>query len=294
MIEPQTALKNFLSYISVEKGLSENTVLAYKTDLLKFLNFAKQKNIAIESFSHSDITDFLWDMKNDKLSAGSIYRLIESIRQFYKFLNYDDLIDENPALFVKTPKITQTPPDTLTPAEIFAILNSVTPKDETCVRNRAMLELLYATALRVSELVNLKFSNIDLENKFVRIMGKGSKERLVPFGDKTKNFLLIYLKKRKRHAGRNDFVFVSRLGKKLSREAFWMQLKRIVINAGITKSVSPHTFRHSCASHLLKSGADIRFIQEFLGHSSISTTQIYTHLDKNEIVAKHKKFHPRG
>jgi integrase/recombinase XerD len=161
------------------------------------------------------------------------------------------------------------------------------------IRNKAMLELLYATGLRVSELINLKFSDINLEDCFLRVIGKGSKERLVPFGNKAKFFIGIYLKKRKHCLSVDDHIFISRLGKKLSRIEFWRQLKNIAKNAGINKNITPHTLRHSFASHLLKGGADIRFVQEMLGHASIATTQIYTHLDKDRIVQQHKKFHPR-
>ncbi|MDR1695915.1 MAG: tyrosine-type recombinase/integrase, partial [Endomicrobium sp.] len=153
---------------------------------------------------------------------------------------------------------------------------------------------LYATGLRVSELINLKFSNINSQERFLRVIGKGSKERLVPFGKKAGDFLTIYLNKRKAKNSEEDAVFITRLGKKISRVEFWRQLKNIAKNAGINKNITPHTLRHSFASHLLSGGADIRFVQEMLGHSSISTTQIYTHLDKDRIKQQHKKFHPRG
>jgi integrase/recombinase XerD len=294
MMNCKKVLDDFISYIIVEKGLSKNTILAYKTDVLKFINFAEKKQISLEKFEHNDITDFLWEMKTNGLKPRSIFRVIESLRQFYKFLNSEDLVENNPTLYLVTPRIPEKLPDVLTFNEVDLLLNSVNSDDEMHIRNRAMLELLYATGLRVSELINLRFSDIDLKNSFLRIIGKGSKERLVPFGNKSKFFTDTYLKKRKPCLTVCDHIFISRLGKKLSRIEFWRQLKNIAKNAGINKNITPHTLRHSFASHMLKGGADIRFVQEMLGHVSITTTQIYTHLDRDRIVQQHKKFHPRG
>jgi integrase/recombinase XerD len=178
--------------------------------------------------------------------------------------------------------------------ETELLLNSINAQDETSVRNRAMLELLYASGLRVSELINLKFENISMNDRFVRVLGKGSKERLIPFGNKAKRFISVYLAKRKPNLSLDEHVFISRLGKKISRIEFWRQLKNIAKKAGIQKNITPHTLRHSFASHMLSGGADIRFVQEMLGHSSISTTQIYTHVDNSRLIRQHKKYHPRG
>jgi integrase/recombinase XerD len=294
VLDCKKALNDFISYIVVEKGLSKNTVLAYKADILKFIVFAQKKQIPIEDFKHNDITDFLWDIKIEGLKPRSIYRLIESLRQFYKFLNSEDLIKNNPTIYLASPKVPENLPSMLTFDEVMLLLNSISADDEMNIRNRAMLELLYATGLRVSELINLKFSNINLNDCFLRIVGKGSKERLVPFGEKAKSFINIYLLKRKPVLSEDDNVFISRLGRKLSRVEFWRQLKNIAKNTGIVKNITPHTLRHSFATHLLTGGADIRFVQEMLGHASITTTQIYTHLDKEKIIQQHKKFHPRG
>ncbi|MDR3195274.1 MAG: site-specific tyrosine recombinase XerD [Endomicrobium sp.] len=294
MPDNQKPLKDFVSYIVVEKGLSKNTILAYRSDILKFVAFVEKRRIQLENCQHQDITDFLWQAKVDGLKPKSLYRLVESLRQFYKFLNSEDIIKTNPTLYLSSPRIPENLPDMLTFDEIMLLLNAVTDKDEVDVRNRAMLELLYATGLRVSELINLKFSNINLQDNFLRIIGKGSKERLIPFGEKAKTFINIYLLKRKPYANSEDNVFISRLGKKLSRVEFWRQLKNISKKAGINKNITPHTLRHSFATHLLAGGADIRFVQEMLGHASIATTQIYTHLDKDKIIQQHKNFHPRG
>ncbi|OEG71826.1 hypothetical protein ATZ36_12520 [Candidatus Endomicrobiellum trichonymphae] len=294
MTDCEKALNDFISYIIVEKGLSKNTILAYKADVLKFINFAEKKLISLENFEHNDITDFLWELKTKALKPRSIFRVIESLRQFYKFLNLEDLSENNPTLYLAAPRIPENLPNILTFDEVNLLLDSVNGNDEMHIRNKAMLELLYATGLRVSELINLKFSDINLEDCFLRIIGKGSKERLVPFGNKAKFFIGIYLKKRKPCLSVDDHIFISRLGKKLSRIEFWRQLKNIAKNAGINKNITPHTLRHSFSSHLLKGGADIRFVQEMLGHASITTTQIYTHLDNDRIVQQHRKFHPRG
>ena len=293
MTDSKKKLNDFISYITVEKGLSKNTALAYNSDIAKFIAFSEKKQIPLDKFTHNDITDFLWEIKTEGLKPRSIYRLMESLRQFYKFLNAEDIIKNNPTAYLAAPKIPENLPGMLSFDEVDRLLNSVNASDEMSVRNRAMLELLYATGLRVSELINLKFSNIYLSEGFLKVLGKGSKERLVPFGDKAKKFLKIYLSKRKPRADEEDNVFISRLGKKFSRVEFWRQLKNIAKNAGIQKNITPHTLRHSFASHLLEGGADIRFVQEMLGHSSISTTQVYTHLDNAKLKRQHKKFHPR-
>jgi integrase/recombinase XerD len=294
MLDLKKTLNDFIAYISIEKSLSNNTALAYKTDILKFIKFAEKTRILFENLEYHNITDFLWKVKNEGLKPRSIYRLIESLRQFYKFLVLENLITNNPAKYLEPPRIPENLPNTLTFDEVSLLLNSINACTEMNVRNRAMLELLYATGLRISELVNLKFSNINLQDRFVRIIGKGSKERLIPFGNTAKDFINIYISKRKPASSKDEHIFISRLGKKLSRIEFWRQLKNIAKNAGLTKNITPHVLRHSFASHLLAQGADIRFIQEMLGHASITTTQIYTHLDKKQIIRQHKKYHPRG
>lgn len=294
MFDYKTALKKFISYILSEKGLTKNTALAYQTDILKFIDHTQKQNILIDNLQHHDITNFLWEVKSKGLKPKSIYRLIESLRQFYKFLTLEDLSTSNPTIYLSVPKIPQNLPQILTFNEVTNLLNSISNENEMNIRNRAMLELLYATGLRVSELLNIKFCDINLQDCFVKILGKGFKERLVPFGEKAKNFIEIYISKRKTPLSVIDNIFISRLDKKISRVEFWRQLKNIVKAAGITKNVTPHTLRHSFATHLLTGGADIRFVQAMLGHSSISTTQIYTHLDREKIIEQHKLYHPRG
>ena len=283
---------DFISYILIEKGLSKNTALAYRTDLNTYLKFLEDKKINYETITHLEITDFLWHLKTSNFKPRSIYRMIESIRQFYKFLIAENFIKTDPTANLTAPKLDLILPDMLTNEEVTKLLNSVSESDNLSIRNRAMLELLYATGLRVSELINLKFSNIDIEECYVKIFGKGNKERLVPFGQKAQLYLKRYL--RVRNNTKSEFVFLTRLNKPISRIEFWRQLKQIAIKAGISKNITPHTLRHSFATHLLTGGADIRFVQEMLGHSSISTTQIYTHVSQERLKEQHKKFHPRG
>jgi len=294
MIDLENTIKDFIAYITVEKGLSKNTALAYRSDLAKFEFYSKKQNMPVDKFEHNDITDFLWEIKAEGLKPRSLYRMMETLRQFYKFLNTEEIIKTNPTLYLTAPKIPENLPGMLSYDEVTTLLNSVSGSDETNIRNRAMLELLYATGLRVSELISLKFSNINLDECFLKVLGKGSKERLIPFGGKARDFINIYLRKRKPKMDESDSVFITRLGKKISRIEFWRQLKNIASKAGIAKNITPHTLRHSFASHLLSGGADIRFVQEMLGHSSISTTQIYTHLDNAKLKSQHKKFHPRS
>ena len=286
-------LEKFINYILIEKGLSKNTALAYQRDLKTYLNFLQTKQINYQTVNHNEITDFLWHLKTLNFKPRSIYRTIESIRQFYKFLISENYIKNDPTVYLTSPKMPVILPDMLTNEEVAKLLNSVSGSDNMSIRNRAMLELLYATGLRVSELINLKFSNIDIEEKFVKIIGKGSKERLVPFGQKAQSYLKRYLRVRNDKKN-SEFVFLTKLNKPISRIEFWRQLKQIAIKAGITKSITPHTLRHSFATHLLTGGADIRFVQEMLGHSSISTTQIYTHISQQRLKEQHKKYHPRG
>ena len=261
---------DFINYILIEKGLSKNTALAYRTDLNTYLSFLEEKKINYENITHLEITDFLWHLKTSNFKPRSIYRMIESIRQFYKFLIAENYIKTDPTIYLTAPKVPMILPDMLTGEEVTKLLNSVSGTDNLSIRNRAMLELLYATGLRVSELISLKFSNIDIEECFVKIFGKGNKERLVPFGQKAQLYLKRYLRVRKNT--KSEFVFLTRLNKPISRIEFWRQLKQIAIKAGIMKNITPHTLRHSFATHLLTGGADIRFVQEMLGHSSISTT----------------------
>ena len=277
----------------MEKGLSKNTAAAYRTDLKTYLSFLENKEVSYDKITHNEISDFLWYLKDDlNFKATSIYRMVESIRQFYKFLIAEDYIKNDPTIYLSSPKTPVILPDMLTVDEVTKLLNSVSGIDDLSIRNRAMLELLYATGLRVSELINVKLSDINIDECYVKVFGKGSKERLVVFGSKAQSYIKRYL--RIRAKAKSDFLFLTRLKKPISRIEFWRQLKQIALKAGITKKISPHTLRHSFATHLLTGGADIRVVQEMLGHSSISTTQIYTHISQERLKEQHSKYHPRG
>lgn len=286
-------LEEFIGFVLIEKGLAKNTALSYKSDLQIFLKYLQDKNISYQTLTHEEITNFLWYLKTDKkLKARSIYRMIESVRQYYKFLISENVITTDPTVYLTVPKIPINLPDVLNKQEVDKLLNSINDEDDLSIRNRAMLELLYATGLRVSELINIKFSDININEKFLKIMGKGKKERLIPFGETAKLYIKRYLKIRKDK--NTETIFLTRLGKGISRVEFWRQLKNIAVKAGLIQKVKPHTLRHSFATHLLSAGADIRFVQEMLGHSSISTTQIYTHVSKEYLKEQHTKYHPRN
>ncbi len=286
-------LEDFINFILIEKGLAANTISAYRTDIKTYLSFLEGKKVSYDKITHNEISDFLWYLKDDlHLKATSIYRMIESIRQYYKFLISEDYIKTDPTIYLASPKTPVILPDMLTIDEVTKLLNSVSGSDNLSIRNRAMLELLYATGLRVSELINLKFENINIGECYVKVFGKGSKERIVVFGSKAQSYLKRYLSIRT--GAKSEFLFLTRLKKPISRVEFWRQLKQIAKKAGITKHISPHTLRHSFATHLLTGGADIRIVQEMLGHSSISTTQIYTHISQERLKEQHHKYHPRG
>ncbi len=284
----------FCAYLESEKGLSSNTLSSYLSDLKHFFRYLLKLKKNIGDVSHQDLTDFFWQKKLDGLKPRSIYRLIESVKQYYRFLISEKILSEDPTLYIIPPKIPLKLPSLLTFNEIENLLNACDGTKEPEVRNRAMIELLYAAGLRVSELVNIKREDIDFREGFVKVMGKGKKERIVPISNSSILYLNKYLGVRNK---KYDFVpelFLSRSGKKLTRSEFWRQLKNYAKKAGIQKNITPHVLRHSFASHLLAGGADLRFVQEMLGHSSITTTQIYTHVDKDRLKELHKKYHPHG
>lgn len=293
-------IERFLEFIKFEKGLSQNTVSAYKRDLSQYLEFIRKINKDIHTITSQDITEFLWQLKERNLKTNSIYRKSSCIAQFHKFLIAEEITKNNPIESVSRPKLQRKLPQVLSYEEVEKLLNFVPKKKFNDIRNKAMLEVLYATGMRVSELVNLKFNQLDIANKYIRVVGKGSKERIVLLNPKSIHALKEWLAIRERKFSNKiaseykEYVFLSKLGRPISRIDFWEQLKNYVRQAGITKNVSPHTLRHSFATHMLKYGADLRVVQELLGHADISTTQIYTHIDKQHLKEIHKKYHPRG
>jgi integrase/recombinase XerD len=291
----QQYVREFIAYIAAEKGLSHNTQLAYQSDLKRYFRYLETAGKTLAGVTHQDLTEFFWQQKQQGLGPRSIYRLMETLRHFHRFLLAERLLETDPATNLVPPRVPAQLPSMLSVAEVDRLLATIDGADEREIRNRAMVEVLYATGLRVSELVNLALDNVDLGLGFVRVIGKGNKERIIPVGKTAIGFLKRYLPLRNRRAAPGEQgLFLSRLGKRMSRIEFWRQLKEYAKQAGITKHLTPHVLRHSFASHLLAGGADLRFVQEMLGHSSIATTQIYTHVDTDHLKALHKKYHPRG
>ncbi len=291
-------LDSFLSYLAVEKGLSENTLESYGRDLRKFIRFMEETGTgSAGEIRYSHILDYLAQFKDRGFNSTTIVRSIVSIRQFFKYLLMEKLIEEDPAARISTPRMKKGLPGVITLDEVESLLAAPDESTPEGLRDAAMLETLYATGIRVSELIGLKQNDVNFELGFVVVYGKGSKERIVPMGDKARNKLLEYLgtsrpamlKSREAKA-----LFVTRLGKGMTRQGFWKIIKHHTLKAGIAKKISPHTLRHSFATHLLERGADLRTIQLMLGHADISTTQIYTHVESERLKVIHKKYHPRS
>jgi integrase/recombinase XerD len=297
------SLGSFLSFLAVVRRSSDNTLKAYRRDLARFIGFMEGQGVAQpDEVSYSNILDYLSSLKASGLDEKSIARSIVSLRQFFKFLISEKKIKFDPTFMIRAPKTKLRLPQVLSIEEVDALLSA--PSDATAegIRDRAMFELLYATGVRVSELVGLRFGCLNLEFGFVTVFGKGGKERAVPIGGEAQKRLGKYLAHareellRRRNGGfrQSDFLFVTRRGSRMTRQGFWKLVKGYALLAGINKDISPHTLRHSFATHLLQRGADLRTIQLLLGHSDISTTQVYTHLTMEEIKETHRKHHPRG
>ena len=287
-------IKEYLTYLLIDKGYSNNTIESYKRDLEKFLEFNKDKNI--DNISNEDLKQYVKYLNNIGLNEKSIARNISSLKSFYKFLVINKYTSLNASDGIYLPKIKKSLPNTLTPNEVSKLLD-IELNDCFSYRNKAMLELLYATGLRVSELINLKLQDIDFSQDIVRTFGKGSKERIIPIGDYAKEYLEKYIYEYRSIMLKSEnceYIFLNNHGKRLTRQGFFKILKKIALEKGIKKDLSPHTIRHSFASHLLKYGADLRTIQELLGHSDISTTQIYTHITNEELKKNYNDFHPHA
>ncbi len=292
-------LKEYLSVLSLEKNLSGNTVSSYKNDISSFINFASEKNISDPSqITYLDLVDFFKELNKLGLSKTSAARYYSSLKGFFKYLFQNNYIKTNPVEKVETPKLSKNLPNVLSFNEIEKILNQPNTKDKFGLRDKAILELFYACGVRISELLNLKISDLFFSEEMIRVLGKGSKERLIPIGESAVNWITKYLQNSRpllmKKLKSENYVFLNTRGTKLSRMGVWKIVDRYVHEAGIKKEVHPHTFRHSFATHLLEGGADLRAVQEMLGHSDISTTQIYTHIDREYIKQVHKDYHPRG
>jgi integrase/recombinase XerD len=291
-------LDNFLNYLMVEKGLSKNTIESYSRDLQKFITYLEKNNCTdVSRITNLDIMSFLVEIKSQGLSSKSTGRNLSALRMFFKFSVQEGFLDADPSINIESPKIGASLPSVLSIVEVDSLLSQPDVKTTRGLRDRAMLELLYATGVRVSELVNLKLTSINLEVGYIIAFGKGSKERIIPLGDTAKHYFKEYLvTARPKHAKgmTSPFLFLNPSGKKFSREGFWKMLKRYALKSGINKKLSPHTLRHSFATHLLERGADLRSVQIMLGHVDIATTQIYTHITQERLKKIHKQFHPRA
>ena len=285
----------FITYLRVERGLAENTIHAYGRDLIRFITYLEGRKITPVECSRNVIRDYLGNLTHE-LSKRSQARNVSAIKTFYRFLVSEGRMKENPARLVETPRIQQKLPDILSVDEVERLLlqpDGATPLGQ---RDRAMLELLYATGLRVSELVRLRLLDVNLEAGFVKALGKGSKERMVPFGEKARQALKTYLSYGRSallKEGHPPYLFLNFRGKPLTRQGFWKIIKNHGIMAGIKKNIKPHGLRHSFASHLLEAGADLRSVQLMLGHADITTTQIYTHVTRERLKELHGTCHPR-
>lgn len=290
-------IQEFQEYLSTEKGLSENSIFSYKYDLLKFTTYLEKLQIDILEVQAKDINKFLMEEKNRKVSSKTLAREVVALRQFYKYLKEEKKLNHNPTEKIGTPEVSRALPDYLTVAEIDELFNSIRTDNIFELRDKCIFELLYSAGLRISEACNLKLSDVDLEGMTLTIQGKGGRERLVPFGEKALNILKEYLAKSRPEILKNrtcDYLFVSKKGSYINRKSVWRLLHTYIRRTSIKKKVTPHTLRHSFATHLIENQADIRAVQELLGHIDISTTQIYTHMANKSLKEVHKKHHPRG
>lgn len=290
-------LDNYLNYISVEKGLSLNTLESYSRDLNRFVSFLGKSGLDPLSAKHQDILSFLIHMRNKGLKIRSCTRSLIAVRSFYKYLQREGIYESSPTLKVDIPKYWNKLPVVLNIVEVEKLLEAPDVNVPLGIRDKSMLEVIYATGLRVSELVSLKMENINHQVGYLTTMGKGSKERIVPLGETALHWIKEYVAivRVSLLKGRSSSVlFLNYAGRKMTRQGFWKIIRSYALKAGIDKKLSPHVIRHSFATHLLERGADLRSLQIMLGHSDISTTQIYTHVNAERLRSVHKQYHPRG
>ena len=288
---------SFLSALRLEKGLSENTIKAYSNDCQDFNKwlFSNKRYRAVAA-TEADIENYLKHLRVIDLSNSSINRKLSSLKHFFNYLSKTKLLKSNPVMNISGPKKSKVLPKSLSIIDVNSLIEAPDCSNFIGLRDRAMIELMYATGVRISELINLEYSNIDLNRSLIKVMGKGGKERMIPFGDDALTWLINYIEfRRKNNLSLNsrDF-FISQQGKKITRQAFWHRIKIYLKASGLSMDVSPHTLRHAFATHLLNNGADLRSVQMLLGHSDLSTTQIYTHIAKQRLSDMVKQHHPRG
>ncbi|MBC8399513.1 MAG: site-specific tyrosine recombinase XerD [Flavobacteriales bacterium] len=294
----ETSIKGFKSYLQIERSLSDNSVQAYIRDVKKFANYAIPIELSELKVTRVDISNFLAQINQKNISSRSQARIISGIKAFYKYLIMEDYLKINPTELIESPKIGLKLPDTLSLIEIDKLIAAVDLSNKQGERNRAILETLYSCGLRVSELVSLQLSNIHFKEGYLKVTGKGDKERLAPIGGRAIKYLTIYINEVRNHQkikkGNEDFVFLNNRGAKLTRVMIFIIIQKLTEKIGLKKKISPHTFRHSFATHLIEGGADLRAVQEMLGHESITTTEIYTHLDNEYLRSNIIQFHPRS
>ena len=294
----ESSIKGFKSYLQIERSLSDNSVQAYIRDIKKFANYAIPLKLNELKIQRENISDFLAELKDDGIAARSQARIISGIKAFYKYLIIEDYIKYDPTELIESPKVGFKLPDTLSLIEIDKLISAVDLSNKQGERNRAILETLYSCGLRVSELTNLKLSNIYFNEGYLKVIGKGDKERLAPIGGRALKYLTTYINEVRNHQtikkGQEDFVFLNNRGAGLTRVMIFLIIQKLAAEIGLKKKISPHTFRHSFATHLIEGGADLRAVQEMLGHESITTTEIYTHLDKDYLRSNIIEFHPRS
>jgi integrase/recombinase XerD len=288
----------YLNYLLIERGVAQNTLEAYGRDLRRFLVFMEQKGLTqLQEATPEVLIEYLIQIKNEGLSANSMNRSLAALRGFYKYLLMEKKIEQTPLANIELAKVWMRLPDTVSKEEMKVILAQPGSDTAAAIRNTAMLELLYATGIRVSELINLTMNSINWQVGFLTVMGKGNKERIVPIGKTAYDCVRVYVDNARPQLMQKkstDMLFLNRFGGKFTRQGFWKMVVRYAKKAGLQKKVHPHTFRHSFASHLLEGGADLRIVQVMLGHADISTTQIYTHITRDRLKEIHQKYHPRG
>lgn len=288
----------YLNYLLIEKGASDNTLESYRRDLHRYLSFLEKKGLTDVSFVNAQtVIEFLIHLKDEGLAANSMNRSLATLRGLYNYLVEEKVVDESPLADIERAKVWMRLPDTLSREEMNLVLAQPSAETPAGLRDKAMLELLYATGLRVSELAGLTMNSINWQAGFLVVMGKGSKERVVPVGKKAYDCVRRYIEEARpvfMKSKTTDVLFLNRFGRAFTRQGLWKIIGGYAQKAGLQKNVHPHTFRHSFASHLLEGGADLRAVQVMLGHADISTTQIYTHVTKERLRQVHRKFHPRG
>lgn len=291
-------IKQFISYLKIEKGLSGNSIEAYERDVQKLKDFGESNKLELKQIKLDDLQQFIAQLHDLGLAARSQARIISGIKQFFSFLILENEIDADPCELLEMPKIGMKLPEVLDLEEIEALIAAVDLSKAEGHRNRAILETLYSCGLRVSELVNLKFADLYFDQGFIRVLGKGSKQRLVPVSPQVEKEMNLYVDHTRNHLdikpGQEAFVFLNRRGSQLTRNMIFIIIQRLANEIGLKKTISPHTFRHSFATHLIEGGANLRAIQEMLGHESITTTEIYTHLDQRFLREAILSYHPRN